>query len=343
MDRGSMTGPQRPHWSSGVRQHASAVRHPAVIQPRAHGEPAAGSAFGEPERSEQGCSRGEHASAAGPTPTHFRGEHARSDQREEPRATAHVACRHDEWQHRELEDEACGPRELVIRLSHALRPEVARRGWASRDVEIERHRFVSARCAHRSHELEVFEHGASVVATGGLEHRPPNAEGAGPVSAGQAVEERAAGIPCRVPGQRLEVVLGADDMGGLQFLEHARQGGFVVADVVVGDDERLVRREAYAGENTTHLAHGRDEISGGAHVAYGGRPGVRMRGEYVIRRSINHNDLGASCHPRQVASKISAGERVVSAQRQDVSKRSKVVFHGARMGNLRACPRGVRA
>jgi hypothetical protein len=63
-----------------------------------------------------------------------------------------------------------------------------------------------------------------------------------------------------MPWQRVEVVLGPDQVGPVEQADRAAEGRLVVADVVVGDHDPLVARRVYAGHHAVHLPHREVEL-----------------------------------------------------------------------------------
>ncbi len=320
-----------------MTEHGAAIRYTADEDARTKRGPAADGTLGEPHRSEQRCVWWKDASAVGALATYLGNDRhdAGSGAECTPTAEAHGGdCR---GEHGELQRETRWTRDLVVRLSHALREKVARLGGMSRDEEIEWNSLASARSDDRSHELEVLEHRAAVVAAGALEDGPPNAECAGPVAADDAIEECTTRVPAGVPGERREVVLWSHDVGIGKRVHDAEQGVRVVAHVVVGDDEPLVRRKAHSGEYAANLAHRRRKIGCRSDVPNDAAPCGGVGGEHVGRGSVDDDDLGARRQPVEIVGELALGARRLGAQGKDVGAAHAVgSLHGLERGNCRA-------
>jgi len=318
-----------------------AVGHAAQEDTRAEGEPAAHSALGHPERREERGGRGEESRRTFAAPAGLRGNNHRRRADRERNPVRGDREHENGGEHRELDREARGARDLVVRLSYALRPEVSRGRWAPKDVRAVENGLSAARRAHGAHELEVLEHDASVIPIRRLQARAANAERAGPVAAGEAIEKHAAGVPAGVPWKRLKVILRTHDIGRRERGHHLRERRIVVAHVIVRDDDGLVRREPEASEHAAHLAHGRYEIGSGRDVTGGGAPLALMRREDRRFRSIHHDHLGARGDPLDVRAEV--GRRVWrrAFNREDVAHGLAIrLVHDRRRGN-RHTARGI--
>jgi len=322
-----------------------AIGHAAQKDARAEGEPAAHRTLGYPERGEERRTRGEESRRVLAASAGFRGgnHRGRADRDRDP--VRGDRERENGGEYCELDREARGARDLVVRLAHALRPEVPRGRWAPKDVRAVENGLPPARREHGAHELEVFEHDASIISIRRLQARAADAERTGPVAAGEAIEQHAAGVPAGVPWKRLEIILRTHDVGRRERGDHLCERRIVVAHVIVGDDDRLVRREAEAGEHAADLSHGRDEIGGGRDVTRDGAPLALVRRERRVVRSIDHEHLGARGDPLDVRAEV--GRRVWrrAFYREDVTYRLAIrlvhgLVHDRRRGNTHAA-RGI--
>ena len=112
-------------------------------------------------------------------------------------------------QQRQLRGKADRSRPFVIGLAGSLRQKVGCIGWSPRDEEIERHGLASAGRAHRADQLQILEQDLARIAASRQQHRASNPKRTGPVAVAKPIEQRAGGIPARVPGQRTERNSGA--------------------------------------------------------------------------------------------------------------------------------------
>ena len=87
---------------------------------------------------------------------------------------------------------------------------------AGAGVQVERVQHRPTGRPDRPEQLQVLEQHIAVVATGVQDQRAAQPEGAGEVAAADPVEQCPGGVEAGVPGQRVEVVLGADQVGRLQ-------------------------------------------------------------------------------------------------------------------------------
>jgi len=312
-----------------------AIGHAAQEDARAECDPAAHRALGGPERREERRRGGEESRRAAAASANLRRGDERHDRYNESEPAPRDRQREHGGEHRELNRKARGPGDLVVRLTHALRPEVSRRRRAPKDVRAVEYGLAAARREHGAHELQVLEHDAAVIPIRRLQARAANAERAGPVAAGETVEEHAAGVPAGVPWKRLEIILRAHDVGRRERGDHLRERPVVVTHVVVRNDDAFVRRVPEAGEHTADFPHGRDEIWRGRDVTDVGAPLALVRREDRAVRSVHHDQLGARGNPAHVRAQLGMRAGCGAHDRQDVA-------HGPAIRRAHAPPKGNR-
>src|SRR5918993_1268212 len=169
---------------------------------------------------------------------------------------------------------------------------MARARRAARHEEVERDHFRAPHRTHRTHQFEVLEHDAPVVAACAPERRATYPQGARPIASKEAVEERAGCVVAGVPGQGIEVILWPNDMVAAKEGDNAGEGVGRITDVVISDHDVLVARESQAGEDAPDLAHGGYEFGVYRDVQDGSPPkrgGVRL--EDLGRRPVHHDHL----------------------------------------------------
>ena len=236
------------------------------------------------EAEERGARR-KDAGPAVPRPPRFGGQHDRDGACGERAPTAGRREDRDRRQHRELKGEAPRPRELVVRLAHALRPEVMRGRRSPQHEEIVEPRLTAAGGDDRAHQFQVLEHGAAVIAAGRNQDAATHRDRSGPVAPRHSIQKDTARIPARVPRERIEIVLRADDLGGVERCREAVQRRLVIPHVVVRDNHARVRCQPQAGEHAADLAHLGREVRRRRDVTQTGADARQPRPRRAPRRS----------------------------------------------------------
>jgi hypothetical protein len=321
-----------------VPQDATAVRHTAKDQSRAHCQPRAYGALGKPCGAEEGRARRKDAPAALPPPSDFGGQRRRDGEGGDRAPTASDGERHACWQHGQLHCEPDGSGEFVIRLANALRREVPRRRGAPRDEDIVQQHLTSAGGHHGANELEILEQRAAVIPAGGDQHRATHRDCSWPVTASHTIEKYATGVPACMPGQRIEIVLRTNHVGEVERGHHPTERRLVVTDVIVGDNHSLMRRQPYPGEHAADLTHLGRQIAVGRYVTQADMecvgPGRSMRREDRGWRSIDNDGLGAFGQPAQIRGELVSQYKRRRSDRQNVAETS-----GGRIDDAFECGR----
>jgi len=297
-------------------------------------EPTAHGAFSHPRRRKKRGARRKDVSAARSPAPHLRRQRHRDDPGGKHSPAPRRGERRRDGQQRELHDEAARAREFVIGLSHALTPEVTRGGRMAQHVYTQERCLVPTGGDHRAHEFQVLKHRVTGIAAGCAQDRASYADGAGPVATGKPIQQHAASVPARMPRKRIEVVLRTNDVGVLESGGDARERPIVVADVIIRDDDALVRRQAKPGEHAPYLAHRGHEVRRRHGVTEAGvdrlAPRSGVRGEHGTRRAIDHDDFRTLGKPAQVRSQFVGGMRHGALDGQDVREPVTTWFGHAR-------------
>ncbi len=310
---------------SSTAEPRVSVTHTSA-QAQCEGDPDRDAPFDHPQRSPPGRAPREDPATVAAPPTALCDEQQRTEQGDGTCALAQ-APEHDR------EDRCFGEQTrrlspAVVRLAHALGPEVARRGRAPRDVDPGSVRDPPPVRADGAFEFQVLEQHFGIVPAHGGERGPSQPVRARVVFTQRAIEQAAARIPPRVPGGRGEVVLRFDEIGGAQGADHGDQRGAVVPHIVVREDDALVARGCDSREHPVHLAVAR---AGAGHrkVPHDTPPGVSMRREPLLVRPVDDGDVDPCGELSQVRRHL--GELVIRApaQRDDVLSRFPVAHHAA--------------
>jgi len=305
-----MALPENAHRRGSVSKNAATVRHAAKKDSAADGQPAAYRPLCHPRWSEKRRRHRKKANATRAAATCFRETHDECDcNRDEQPAAGHSEenCRR---QNRELSKETPWPGNLVISLANTLRPEMSRGRWAPQHVNVRPNDLPAPGRSHGAHQLEILEHCAPVVTISGSEDRPPHSERSRPVSSGNSIEERSSGVPHRIKRKRREIVLWPHNVGGAKRILNRRQRRSVIPNVVIGDDDCLVRRKTNAREHSPDLAHGSSELRVWPHMQCRRAKGGRMSIENLCGRAVDDNrlDTGNGRQPSHIFRQLGAGK-----------------------------------
>jgi hypothetical protein len=291
----------------GVRgdgQPLPAVRHPAT-QPLRQREPAADAPLQHPERrpvrNVRGHTRVCPSAAASPFGH-------RDDDRRHHRYGGGTPAQRDQASGQDRQGPREAPRlgQVVVGLTHPLRPEVGRRRRQPCHQHVRRVDHHRSRGAQGPHQLEVLEHHVGVPAAYRQDGLPPQAERARPVLRERPVEHRPPGVPPRVPRPAREEVRGAHQVRVREQVVHGPQRVRVVAHVVVRQHHVVVPGQADAGHGADDLGIARRPWVG-RQMANGGperRPGDLVLGEAVRTAAVHHGHLRRSAESLEVVREL---------------------------------------
>jgi len=141
-----------------------------------------------------------------------------------------------------------------------------------------------------------------------------------------------------MPRKRVEIILRASDVDGVERRHEPSEGRTIVAHIVVGDDEALAGSEIDSGENIPHLSHRSRPSRLGGDVPDEATPYRGVRREDWWRRIVHYDYFrNLRREPAQIVGKVGGNHRAGCLDGQDVRR----IFrwngiHSRRGGNRRA-------
>jgi hypothetical protein len=150
--------------------------------------------------------------------------------------------------------ESRGLCQIVVGLSHSLRPEAPNRGWEPSHVQIRAIHHASARSLEGPDQFKILEQDVAVVSTESVVDRAADYQGSGMIDPECAVQERSSLVPGGMPWHWVEEILRAQKVSAF----HGPDGGckrlIGVPDVIVGDHHDFLFSEMHPGANAPCLA-----------------------------------------------------------------------------------------
>lgn len=322
-------------------QKGALVSNASQKNSRANRQPAADRPLSEPEYGKQRRVSRKEFPAAG-----FYSSNLRHPDDE------HHDCRQKPWmpkpkekgcgKNAELYDQPEWASELIVGLSHTLRPEVRYSRRKPPHVHPGPHCFFSTGGNDSSHELQILEHHGAIVSMCGPQDGPANSKRSRPVSVEHAIQERPSSIPSRVPWTREEKVLWPNDVELVERRRYGKKGFRIVANIVVGNDDSLVRSETYTGKNPAYFSHLGHEVKIRYNVSDCRSPALVVLPKYIRCRPVDYDDFRMCREPVQISSKIRRGIRDNGLDWQNIGdRRNSICAHHEWKGQL-VCRPGIR-
>ena len=327
--------PQNPQWIRGEAQNLPTVSNATKRDFRYKGEPATDRSLSQPRWCEERRGWRKVPCSASSAAPRF-GECYRSDtesREKKPLTTKSEGQRHGKK--RQLPGKAQRPREFVVGLSNALRPEVRGGSWASQNVRVEENGLSTAGRDDGSNELEILEHCIAIVSARRAQNGSPHAESAGPIATCRAVEEHPRCVPAGMPWRRIEIVLRPNDVRIIERYCDARKGDVIIPDIIVGDDQLLTRGELDSTEHVSDLAHRGREVGQRRYVSNERTPGGGVGFKDLRGRRV-HDDyfFDHRGKPTQIFGEVCRGFRAGCLDRQDITDVHRLPGdHGGPRGN----------